>query len=221
MTGEMRRLTADGHTFDCMMVPATGERRGGLVIVQEIFGLTDQLVEVAAIYAAQGYDVAIPALFDRVAPGLVIPFDDAPRGRDIMTKIAPEAAIADISAAVAALAADGGKVAVMGFCWGGGLVVRAAQELPIAGAVSFYGTRLPQYFGAPLKAPVLGHFGSRDSHTPPDVLAAAREAFPELEMHLYEAGHAFANQHRPDSYDAAAAKLAHERTAAFIARVMA
>lgn len=217
----MQRLTArDGHEFDCWMQPATAPRRGGLVILQEIFGLTDQLKGVAERYAAQGLDVAIPALFDRKERGAVIPFAEAPRGRDIMLASNLEETMADIEAAVAALAEGGGKVAVIGFCWGGGLALRAAQTLDVAGAVAFYGTRLPQYLGKPLKAPMLFHCGTTDSHVTPEMIEEAKAALPEAEFHMYEAGHAFANDARPADYVAEAAELAHQRTAAFIDKVL-
>jgi carboxymethylenebutenolidase len=211
-------LTAsDGHSLDCWIEPAAAPRRGGLVILQEIFGVTDQLKDVATRYARLGYDVAIPALFDRQRRGAVIPFDQAAEGRDLMLATPVDAAMLDTAAAVAALAARGGKVAVMGFCWGGGLAVRAAQVLDIACAVSFYGTRLQGFLDRPLRAPVLGHFGLTDDHTPAEVLSAARAALPGFDMHLYAAGHAFANEWRP-SHVPEAAELAHQRTADFLAR---
>lgn len=218
----MRRLTAkDGHEFDCWMQPATAPRKGGLVILQEIFGVTEQLKGVAAKYAGQGFDVAIPALFDRKERGAVIPFSEGPRGRDIMLAADLDETMADVEAAVQALAADGGKVAAMGFCWGGGLALRAAQTLDVAGAVSFYGTRLPQYLDKPLKAPMLFHCGTADSHVPPEMVEEARAALPEAEFHMYEAGHAFANDARPADYVGDAAERAHERTAQFLDKVLA
>lgn len=130
MTG-MTRLTApDGHSFDCWMQPAMPEARGGLVILQEIFGVTDQLKGVAALYAGQGYDVAIPALFDRRAPGTVVPFDAAPKGRDLMLSLPADEVMQDVKASVEALSAGGKAVAVLGYCWGGGLAVRAAHRSP-------------------------------------------------------------------------------------------
>ncbi len=216
----MTRLKAsDGHELDCWMAPAKGDRRGGVVILQEIFGVTDQLKGVAKRYAALGYDVAIPALFDRKERGAVIPFSEAPRGRDIMLASDLEETMRDVAAAVAALNRRGGGVAVIGFCWGGGLAIRSAQVLDIAGAVAFYGTRLPQYLDKPLKAPVLGHFGATDDHVPPEMLDAAKAALPEMEVHMYDAGHAFANDARP-SYVPAAADKAHARTEAFLAKVL-
>jgi carboxymethylenebutenolidase len=216
----MTTLTAaDGHRLDCWIETAEGRRKGGLVILQEIFGVTDQLKSVARRYAGLGYEVAIPALFDRKERGAVIPFSEAPRGRDMMLASDLTETVMDIAAAVDRLKTGGGKVAVMGFCWGGGLAIRAAQKLDIAGAVAFYGTRLPQYLDCPLKAPVLGHFGTTDDHVPPAMLDEAKAYLPELEVHMYEAGHAFANDARP-SYVAEAADLAHERTQAFLARVL-
>jgi len=217
---EMTVLTAsDGHMLECWMQPATAARVGGIVMVQEIFGVTDQLKGLAERYAALGYDVAIPALFDRFERGAVIPFDQAERGRDMMLASDLGTTMRDIDAAVQALAAAGNKVAVIGFCWGGGLALRSAQKLDVVGAVSFYGTRLPQYLDCPLKAPFQGHFGKTDDHVPPEMLAEAQAYLPEMEVHLYDAGHAFANDARP-SYVADAAELAHQRTQEFLARVM-
>jgi len=216
----MRQLTAaDGHTFDCWIEPAQGTRRGGLVILQEIFGVTDQLKGIAARYAKLGYEVAVPALFDRKEKGAVIPFDQATRGRDLMLSIDTADCIADAAAAVEALKQNGGKVAVMGFCWGGGLAVRAAQKLDIAGGVSFYGTRLKQFLDCPLKAPMQGHFGTTDDHTPAELLEEVKAYLPEFEMHMYEAGHAFANDARA-TYVEDAADLAHQRTETFLAKVL-
>jgi carboxymethylenebutenolidase len=219
-TAKMEQVTAaDGHTLDCWVQRATANKIGGIVIVQEIFGVTDQLKGVAAQYAALGYDVAIPALFDRQERDAVVPFDQGPRGRDMMLAADLGQTMADIDAAVAALQERGSKVAVIGFCWGGGLALRAAQKLDVAGAVAFYGTRLPQYLDSPLKAPFLGHFGDKDDHVPVEMLAEAQAYLPDMEVHLYDAGHAFANDARP-SYVAKAAELAHARTQEFLTRVM-
>ena len=216
----MTQVTAaDGHVLDCWIEPAQGARRGGIVILQEIFGITDQLKGVARSYAALGYEVAIPALFDRQQKGAVIPFAEAPRGRDLMLATDLDQTLMDVDAAVQALAAKGGKVGVIGFCWGGGLALRAAQVLGIGCAVSFYGTRLDSYQIAPLAVPVQGHFGAEDSHVPPDMLAAAQAFFPTLDVHVYAgAGHAFANDARPNDYNAEAATRAHDRARAFLAQ---
>lgn len=213
---------ADGHEFECWFEPAEGERKGGIVILQEIFGVTDQLKGVAARYAKLGYEVAIPALFDRHQRGAVIPFSEGPRGRDMMLASDLDQVMADVDAAVAALKAHGGKVGVIGFCWGGGLAIRAAQVSDIAAAVSFYGTRLPTYQIAPLKVPVQGHWGTEDGHAPADMLADMQAYFPDMEVHVYEAvGHAFANDARPADYVKTAAETAHARTQEFLSSHLA
>jgi len=216
--GATQRLTAaDGNELDCWMQPAQGDRKAGIVILQEIFGVTDQLKGLAKRYAALGYDVVIPALFDRLGgKGQVISFDNGAPGRDMMMASKPDETMTDVDAAVQALKAKGGKVATIGFCWGGGLALHSAQVLDVACAVAFYGTRLPQYLDRPLKAPLLGHFGINDDHVPAEMLAAAKAYLPEMEVHMYKAGHAFANDARPGMYVADAAELAHQRTEAFL-----
>lgn len=217
----MTRLTAaDGHELDCWMEQARGDRKGGLVMLQEIFGITDQLKGLATRYASLGYEVAIPALFDRKGGGTVVPFDQAPRGREIMMSLDLSETMTDVEAAVKALAANGGVV-VVGFCWGGGLALRSAQLFDIRGAVSFYGTRLAEYLDRPLKAPLICHFGTEDDHTPQALIDQVKAYLPDTEIHMYEAGHAFANDARPAAYDAAAADLAHERTEVFFNKVLA
>ena len=217
---DQRLRAADGHEFDCWMIAPEGAPRGGIVVLQEIFGVTAQLKSVAARYAAQGYCVAIPALFDRQQPATVLGFDQGAAGRDLMMQADIADISRDIAAAIQAVQAIAGKVAVMGFCWGGGLAIHAAQHLPVAGAVVFYGTRLPAYAGHPLQVPVLGHFGRHDDHVPMEMLQQAQAEWPELTVHLYDAGHAFANDARA-SYVAAAAELAHARTSDFLAQILA
>lgn len=211
----MKKLTAaDGHELDCWIEEPVGDSRGGVVILQEIFGVTDQLKGVAKRYADLGYTVAIPALFDRQQRGTVVPFDAPAAGRDMMLASDLDQTMSDVNAAVQAL---DGKVAVIGFCWGGGLAIRAAQKLNIAAGISFYGTRLPQYLDSPLKAPVLGHYGKTDDHIPEEMRQQAMDYLPELEILMYDAGHAFANDARPAAYHQDSAELAHTRTEAFLA----
>ena len=91
----------------------------------------------------------------------------------------------------------------------------------MACGVSFYGTRLQAFLDRPLPVPMQGHFGSHDDHTPPAVLDQVKAAYPNFEINVYEAGHAFANEERPAIYDAAATELAYQRTDAFLAKSLA
>ena len=207
---------ADGFTLEAFRARPAQAAKGGLVILQEIFGLTDQLKGVVRGYAQDGYDTIFPCLYDRVAPGTVVPFSDPNRGRDMAYGLDLEKVILDVAAAVAQVQGPHG-VSVLGFCWGGGVIVRAAAELDLRGAIAFYGTRLPTYLDQKPKCPLLFHFGATDPNSTPDVIEAVRNAFPSAETYIYDAGHAFANDVRP-TYVETAAKAARQRTMAFLAK---
>ncbi len=214
---EMTKLSAaDGFSLEAFHVKPRGASKGGLVVLQEIFGLTDQLKGVVRGYAREGYDTIFPCLFDRVAPGTVVPFSEPNKGRDLAYGLALDKVMLDVAAAVAHVQGPHG-VSVLGFCWGGGVIVRAAAEPNLRGAIAFYGTRLPTYLDQKPKCPLLFHFGATDPNSPPETIEAVRKAFPSAETYIYEAGHAFANDVRP-TYVESAAKTALERTLAFLAK---
>jgi carboxymethylenebutenolidase len=207
---------ADGFTLEAFRALPRGASRGGLVILQEIFGLTDQLRSVVRDYARAGYDTIFPCVYDRVAPGTVVPFSEGDRGRDLAYGLPLDKVILDVGAAVERVRGAHG-VSVLGFCWGGGVIVRAAADLDLRGAIAFYGTRLPTYLDLRPRCPLLFHFGAKDPNSPPETIEAVRRAFPTAETYIYEAGHAFANDVRP-TYVEEAAKTAHSRTRAFLAK---
>ena len=217
--GTTTLTAADGFTLEAFRATPAGTPRGGLVILQEIFGITDQLKGVVRAYARDGYDAIIPALYDRVAPGTVVPFADANRGRDLAYGLPLDKVMLDVAAAAQRVRGPHG-VSVLGFCWGGGVIVRAAAEIDLRGAIAFYGTRLPTYLDCKPKCPLLFHYGATEPNSTPEIIAQVRQALPAAETHLYEAGHAFANDVRP-TYVAAAADAARARTLGFLARVHA
>ncbi len=222
MTIHEEKLTleaSDGFKFDAFVARADGQAKGGLIILQEIFGVTDQLKGVARSYAADGYDAVVPAMFDRTAPNTVIPFDTPDRGREIALNLEPEKVLLDAQAAVGAVNHRSG-VSIIGFCWGGGQAMRLACRLELACAVAFYGTSLEKHLAdnpnGP-NCPMLFHFGADDAYTPPHVIEAVRTAIPAATIDIYQAGHAFANDARP-SYVAAAAVPACAKTLEFLSQ---
>ena len=214
--GMLTLKAADGFSFEAFRASPAQGRKGGLVILQEIFGLTDQLKGVVRSYARDGYDTIIPCLYDRVAPGTVVLFNEPDRGRDLAYGLPLDKAMLDIAAAAACVGGSHG-VSILGFCWGGGVIIRAAAELKLRGAIAFYGTRLSTYLDQKPKCPLLFHFGATDQNSTPETIEAVRRAFPTAETHIYEAGHAFANDVRP-AYVEAAAKLARSRTLDFLGK---
>lgn len=212
-------MARDGHTFSTYIAKPPAKARGGVIVVQEIFGLAPHILRVTDHYAAQGYLTVAPSLFDRVARGIVLGYSppEVEQGLGYRKQIPTATAVLDIAAA-AAICRHAGKLAVIGFCWGGRLSWAAAADLSLGAAVIYYGGGIPDELPKTPKCPTLLHFGERDRSIPASDVAKIQAAFPAGQFHLYEAGHAFNNDDRPQNYDAAASELARERTAAFLSQ---
>ena len=196
--------------------------KGGVIVLQEIFGVNGHIRKVCDNFAAAGYLAVAPALFDRVQPGVELGYtpEDIPTGRDIRMKVPLDGSIADI-AAVVPIAAKAGKVAVVGYCWGGFLAWVASSRVPgIAAAVGYYGGGITTQLDHAPKVPTMLHFGEQDHGIPLTDVDQIRKAYPAIPIHLYPAGHGF-NCDERGSYDAASAKLALERTLEFFAAHLA
>lgn len=214
--GMVKLTAADGFSLEAFHAAPRQGARGGLVVLQEIFGLTDQMKGVVRSYARDGYAAIFPCVYDRIAPGTVVPFAEPDRGRECASKLALDTVLLDVEAAVRRVQGPHG-VSVMGFCWGGGVIVPAAAKLELRGAIAFYGTKLGDYLGLKPKCPLLFHFGAKDAHSPPELIAKIGSTFPSSERYTYDAGHAFANEVR-SSYVKDAAETARARTLAFLAK---
>lgn len=213
--GENVRLTArDGHVLDGYRAIPTGKVGAGVVVIQEVFGLTPHVRNVVDRYAAHGFAAIAPAMFDRVEQGLVLDYSELERGLGIMRRLEWPNTITDVAAAVEALGDV--PVGVVGFCWGGTVAHVAAAELPISAAVSYYGSGIVRMLDKRPRCPVLYHFGDQDKSIPPDSIDRIREANPTGIYHVYAgAGHAFDSEGRA-SFSPADSKLAFERSVAFL-----
>ena len=224
--GHMIELTAsDGHTLAAYRADPEGAPKAGVVVIQEIFGVNAHIREVADDYAAQGYLAIAPALFDRSRPGVELGYDESAiaEGRDLAFSLDPALPVLDVEAAVK-VAASAGQVGVVGYCWGGSLTFLAACKLDIAAASSYYGGQivaaLEREPGLVPGAPLIMHFGEQDAGIPLDDVDRIRNAFPDVPIHLYDAGHGFNCDHR-GSYDEASCRTARERTLDFFATHLA
>lgn len=213
--GEYIKLTArDGHTFSAYRADPSGKPVAGVVIVQEIFGLTSHVCAVVDRYAAAGFAAIAPAVFDRVEPDLVLAYSEIERGRATMQQLEWGNTLADVQASVDALGAL--PVGVVGFCWGGTVAFVAASELPIGAAVSYYGTGVARMLDKKPKCPVMYHFGDRDQSIPAEAIERIREAHPEGIYHIYAgADHGFDCRDRA-SFSPTDAEVAFERSVAFL-----
>ena len=207
-------LTAsDGHRLQAYEALPLGKARGGIVVVQEIFGVNGHIRRVADGYANDGYRVIAPALFDRVRPGIELGYTDADiaQGRAIREQVGFEQALADVTAALATLR-ETGNVGVVGYCWGGTVTWLAAARIEgFAEASSYYGGGIGKFAGEKPRCAVRCHFGEKDHAIPLDEVDAVRKANPAVEVFLYSAGHGFNCDERA-SYDSASAALARTRT---------
>jgi carboxymethylenebutenolidase len=219
--GETITLTAeDGHKFAAYRVAPKGNPRGGLVVIQEIFGVNSHIKRVADGFAADGYVALAPAIFDRVERDFAIGYkpEDIERGRGVRGKLPIEDAVKDVRAAVKALAAERLKVGVVGYCFGGTLAWLAATRIDGVGcAVGYYGGGIADTAAEKPRCPVLLHWGETDQSIPPEHHARVRAAHPDLPMHVYPAGHGFNCDERA-SYHEPSAKLARQRTLEFFAK---
>jgi carboxymethylenebutenolidase len=216
--GKFIELTAaDGHKLATYVAQPSGKPRGGVVVIPEIFGVNSHIQQTTDGFAADGYLVVSPAMFDRVQRKYDTGYSqpEIQAGVAIMQKLDWKQAILDVDAAIGE-AKKGGKVGIVGYCFGGTVSwVAAAQAKGLACAVPYYGGGMPGFIGENPKVPTMCHFGELDQSP---TLAQAKEIVakhPGITAHFYAgAGHGF-NCDQRGSWNAEAAKLARSRTVEF------
>ena len=201
----------DGFELGAYHVQPPDARRGGLVLVQEIFGVTDHIRELCDSFAQDGYELIAPSFYDRLERGFEADHDAAGIGKGVeYSKNTPwEQVQGDLQAAIDALAPP---VFVTGFCWGGAATWLAACRCEgVAAAAGYYGRRIVEMMDEEPKCPTILHFGRHDASIPMEVVERIIEAHPEVPVYIYDAGHGFVSDRRSD-YNADCARLARLRT---------
>ena len=211
---------ADGFEFSAYHEQAFTPRKGGVIVLQEIFGIDRHIRADVERWAKAGYEAIAPSLYDRRERGFTAGHDPEGLAAGVAhARATPlEQALNDIGACRDFLAPRG-KVFVVGYCYGGTITWLAAARCDgIAAGSSYYGGQVAGMAKFALKAPVIVHLGRKDPHIPADdVKAAVQAAHPDVPVYIYEAsGHGFNNDGRPDS-DLADAELARQRTVDFFA----
>ena len=219
MTGTLIQMKSrDGFEFDAWRVKPTGPRKGGVIVIQEIFGLSDHIKEMAERFGAAGYEAIAPSMYDRAARGFIVQAADVaaglPRARDLAMGNGPDNALNDMGAVFDTLSKSG-KVCITGYCYGGTMSWLAAARIDgLAAASCYYGGNIPQMIGLTPKCPTICHFGAKDAHIPlVGAVDKIKAAHPNVPVYIYDAGHGFARRNSTD-YDVASDKLAFERTLA-------
>jgi carboxymethylenebutenolidase len=206
----------DGFSFEAYHARQGDARRGGLLLIQEIFGVTDHIRELADGFAEDGYEVIAPAFYDRLEHGFAADYGRGSIQKGVRYSQATpwDQVAADAQAAIAALAPP---VFATGFCWGGAATWLAACRCDgLSAASAFYGRRISELVSETPKCPIILHFGKTDASIPPERVDEIAQAHPDVPVYLYDAGHGFVSDRRSD-YDADSARLARLRTLAFFA----
>jgi len=209
--------SADGHKLAAYRAAPAGKARGAVVVIQEIFGVNSHIQSVADGYAADGYVAIAPAMYDRVKrdyeTGYAPP--DIEAGRAIMQQLDWTHTMHDVDAAVAQ-AKSAGKVAIVGFCWGGTVAwVAAARNAQLACAVAYYPGGIANFADEAPRCSVMCHFGEQDKSPTPEQAKAVMAKHPSVVAHFYPAGHGF-NCDQRASHDSSSAALARTRTLHFL-----
>ena len=233
---ELTLQTADGP-MDLYEVRPEGEPRGGVVVIQEAFGVNDHIKDVTRRFATEGYLSVAPAIFHRAGGGTA-PYDDFSKVMPLLAGLSDDGLLADVDAAVAHLNEAGitdDQIASVGFCMGGRVTFLIAARRVLGAAVGFYGGGIVTARrgglaplvseAAKLRTPWLGLFGDRGQSIPVDDVEALRSALESASVKTAivrypDAGHGFHCDER-DSYDEAAAKDGWKRTLQWFTNEMA
>lgn len=214
--------TAGAHGMGAYLAQPAGRPKGGIVVVQEIFGVTPHIRDVADRVAQAGFTAIAPAFFDLVEADVELDYDrhGIDRGKALALEVGLDRPVEAVASAARSIESSG-KTGVVGFCWGGTVALLAAQRLGLP-AASYYGARNTGFLDQRLKAPVIFHFGATDR----SIRAEAREqhhaAWPDAPVYVYEhCGHAFNRDVDQSAYNADAARLAWARTLAFFDKELA
>jgi carboxymethylenebutenolidase len=210
---------ATGEVSGVLFTPEQHGKRPGVVLIHEWWGVNEQIQSLAQKWASEGFVALVPDLYH----GHVVPIGDAKNAEAAMMKLDFEKALEEITGAIAFLKTHPrctGKVAVTGYCMGGALSFATACRVPgLAAVVPFYGLP-PSADWSRVDAPIQAHFAQHDDWATvagaEEVKKALAKYKRQMELHVYDAKHAFCNDRRPDVFSPDAAAVAWERAVGFV-----
>jgi len=212
--GKHITLTAsDGFKLGAYRADPQGTPKGGLVVIQEIFGVNSHIRNMCDRFAAQGYASVAPALFDRYQPNFESGYSPAEieSARGYIQKADMGKMLDDTQAAIDSLQ-SAGKVGIVGYCLGGSIAFLAACRLKgLACAIGYYGGMIAKNADEKPKVPTMLHFGETDHSIPMSDVDIVKQKRPDVETFVYPAGHGFSCDER-GSFHEPSHKQAMERT---------
>ncbi len=218
MATTVRLVSPDGHALDAYLAEPAGPSRGGLVIAHEMYGVNQYIREVCDSYAADGYLTIAPALFDRIQPDLTLPYtDDGNRRGKVLSRDADlELALDDLETG-AGHVRHAGRVALIGFCYGGTLGWLAACRRGFDAVICYYGSDMCDYPDEIPVCPIICQVGECDATVTPEKIKIFSALRPEVPFNIHPGAlHGFDNHIRPARYHAEAARNAHAGSVAFL-----
>ncbi len=226
MSEWVKLKASDGQELSAYVARPQGEVKAALVVIQEIFGVNAHIRSVADGYAKDGFLAIAPALFDRFEPRVELSYEgeDQKRAFELYGKLDVNVALKDVAAAFHYAKKSERAVGVVGYCFGGLMAWISAtrgevEKMQPEAAVGYYAGGIGKFAAEEPTCPVMLHFGEEDSHIGNDQIEAVRSAHPEVTIYTYPgAGHAFNRDVAPAAYHAPSAKLARERSLAFLTK---
>lgn len=219
MGNDLILIAADGFRLSAHRSDPAAPPKGQVIVIQEIFGVNHHIRSVCDRLAAEGYTALAPAIFDRLVPGFQSGYspDEVAEARKLIPQLDWEKLLLDVGAAIDLLEQEG-PVSVMGFCLGGSVAfVTATKRDGLAAAICYYGGQIARHADQKPRCPTQMHFGDRDQSIPMADIETIRAKRPDCEIHIYPAGHGFHCDERA-SYDAASARVAWQRSLAFLTK---
>ena len=219
MTQRVTFPASSGEASGVLVTPEQEGRRPGVVVIHEWWGVNEQIETILSNWQREGFVAIAPDLYH----GTVIPIGKADEAGAAMSKLDFPRAVQEIAGAIAFLKDHprcNGKVAVTGYCMGGALAFATAATVPgLAAVVPFYGLP-PSADWSRVDAPIMAHFAMDDDWATVDGAKKIQEALAkhkrQMELHVYNAKHAFCNEQRPEVYNAQACAQAWQRTVQFV-----
>ena len=216
---DLSLTTADGHTLEAYSAMPDGEPKAGMVIIQEIFGVNEDIRETVDNFSKQGYHAIAPALFDRSESNVVLGFDEEgmTKGIELKNNLNWDDVIKDVNSAIEHVK-TAGNVGIVGFCMGGSVAWFAASRCPVQAAICYYGGDINANRSSESPScPVMFHWGAEDQGIPLEGVKEVESEHPDQESFIYDgAGHGFSCSRR-GSYHEESAKTAMKRTLEFAA----
>jgi len=217
--GERFKLTtSDGFELGAYRARPEGKVRGGVVLIQEVWGLNNWIRSVADRWARHGYLTIAPSMFDRMQPGFESENygpDHFPIVGELMKSFSMDKAVLDVEAAVKS-AAEGGKVGITGYCFGGRLSwISASRANGLSAASGYYGGGVPNYIEIEPRIPIEMHFGDKDQGIPLEQVEQLKTRHPGADIYVYNGDHGFCNSDRLEKFDEASCTKASARSLEF------